>query len=502
MKEYSAMNSQQQRDFIERVAKTAVDDMKKYGILASLKIAQAILESGWGRSGLATIANALYGIKADSRWSGSVFNTQTQEVYDGVNAVTVNANFRAYDSWEQSITDHTAFLTAGTRYAAVIGETCHITACRDIHAAGYATDPDYSNKLIRLIEQHNLTDFDTVTPKGENKVSKKIYIDPGHGGRDPGAVGNGMRESDINLEVARLVGGILENSGVSVNYSRADDNSPASRWQPANTWEADFYISIHVNAAGGTGAETFIAATKPSDRAFALAVNDTYAAEMGLRNRGVKLDTQTHIGSLGALRNARMPAILIELAFIDSPANNPDVNILRDRRGDMAQALAKGILQFMNISPSNSEIMPDIPPAQSALKFNVGDIVQFTGGGVFVSSTAAIPAHSRGRSRCKVTAINNKRNPYHLISEDGAGVQGWVGAVDVEAITPSQISKDSRVKIRPGATYFDGRAIPSWVLSDTWIVSSRNGDRVVLGSNVSGKNNINSPINVNNLILA
>lgn len=195
----------------------------------------------------------------------------------------------------------------------------------------------------------------------------KIYIDAGHGGRDPGAVGNGMRESDIVLEVSRTLGNILTQAGVDVRYSRTDDSFPAisERWGAANSWGADYFISIHANAGGGTGAETFIAATKQGDRAFAQAVNDTLAAAMGLRNRGVKLDTQAAVGSLGVLRNTRMPALLIELAFIDSPASNPDVNILRNRRADMAQALAKGILEFTGMQTGtlirgSSVISPDV----------------------------------------------------------------------------------------------------------------------------------------------
>ena len=77
---------------------------------------------------------------------------------------------------------------------------------------------------------------------------------------------------------------------------------------------------------------------------------------------------------------------------------------------------------------------PQTSPTQPA-GFNIGDIVQFTGGGVFTSSTAATPAHSRGRSRCRVTQIAARnRNPLHLVSEDNGRVHGWVTMVDVEAI--------------------------------------------------------------------
>ncbi|MCL1936354.1 MAG: N-acetylmuramoyl-L-alanine amidase [Defluviitaleaceae bacterium] len=179
----------------------------------------------------------------------------------------------------------------------------------------------------------------------------RIFIDPGHGGRDPGAVANGMRESDIVLQVSLILRNILQNDGIEVIMSRTSDITLTllQRTQMANNSDADFFISIHTNAGGGTGAETFISATKQQDRPFATTINDNYVRIMGLRNRGVRLDTQAFVGSLHVLRQTRMPAILVELAFIDSPLNNPDVNILRNRRNDMAQALSVGIVEFLGI---------------------------------------------------------------------------------------------------------------------------------------------------------
>ena len=80
--------TQEQKAFIERVGALAAADMKKSGVLASLTIAQAILESGWGKSGLTVKANALFGIKAGTSWKGRVYSTKTQEGYDGVNFTT------------------------------------------------------------------------------------------------------------------------------------------------------------------------------------------------------------------------------------------------------------------------------------------------------------------------------------------------------------------------------------------------------------------------------
>lgn len=151
----------EQKNFIKKVGAFASAEMKKSGVLASLTVAQAILESSWGKSELATSGNALFGIKATKSWKGKVYCKDTKECYDGVSLVEVkNATFRAYDSWEESVEDHSTFLKANKRYKEVIGETDYKKACEAIKAAGYATDPDYVEKLVKLIEDYGLTEFD------------------------------------------------------------------------------------------------------------------------------------------------------------------------------------------------------------------------------------------------------------------------------------------------------------------------------------------------------
>lgn len=163
------MNTEQ-KNFIKKVGALASADMKKSGVLASLTVAQAILESAWGKSELATGGNGLFGIKATKSWKGKVYCKDTKECYDGVNLVTVNnATFRAYDSWEESVEDHSAFLKANKRYKEVIGETDYKKACEAIKAAGYATDPDYVDKLVKLIEDYELTEFDGAA--GQNQAA-------------------------------------------------------------------------------------------------------------------------------------------------------------------------------------------------------------------------------------------------------------------------------------------------------------------------------------------
>lgn len=148
-------------EFIMEVAGFARGDAR---VLPSLTIAQAILESGWGRSGLTVKANALFGIKAGKSWKGKVYSAKTKECYDGVNFVNETAVFRAYDSWADSVADHTEFLCGLNRYKAVVGEKNYKKACEAIQAAGYATDPNYAKLLISLIEEYELYKYDAVEP--------------------------------------------------------------------------------------------------------------------------------------------------------------------------------------------------------------------------------------------------------------------------------------------------------------------------------------------------
>lgn len=149
--------TEKQKSFVTKVAGYAVKDKR---ILPSLTIAQAILESGWGQSGLTRNANALFGIKANSGWKGKVYSATTKECYDGVNYTTITDVFRAYDSWEESVNDHTAFLCGLTRYKKVVNEKNYKTACKAIKAAGYATAPNYAEQLISIIEQYELYRYD------------------------------------------------------------------------------------------------------------------------------------------------------------------------------------------------------------------------------------------------------------------------------------------------------------------------------------------------------
>lgn len=146
-------------EFIEFIAKYAVEDMHSSGILASVTIAQAILESNWGKSTLSKEYGNYFGIKASSSWSGKVVELPTTECDADGNCYRTTALWRVYDNPLQSLGDHSNLLH-NSRYNGVVGEKNYYTAITIIKNGGYATDPNYVNKISNLIEMYNLTRFD------------------------------------------------------------------------------------------------------------------------------------------------------------------------------------------------------------------------------------------------------------------------------------------------------------------------------------------------------
>lgn len=155
-------------EFIEKIGALAQKDMQKSGILASLTIAQAILESNWGRSGLTTSANNLFGIKGE--YKGKFVEMKTKE-WTGNEFIEISSKFRKYPSWEESISDHSALFNKLDRYSNLRGCTDYQTACNNVYKDGYATDPSYPTKLIYLIERHNLNKYDVQAAKSESAKS-------------------------------------------------------------------------------------------------------------------------------------------------------------------------------------------------------------------------------------------------------------------------------------------------------------------------------------------
>nr|AAK13250.1 N-acetyl muramidase [Leuconostoc citreum] len=153
---------QQNIAWINQLAPYARLMQEKYGVIASISIAQAILESDWHTSTLSPQYNNLFGIKADAGQKSVVL--PTQEFQNG-EWVTIQGRFAAYDSWQESMKAHAELLYHGTSWNAA--QYQHVLAAKDYQAAanaltkdGYATDPTYAEKLIAIIQTWHLSRFD------------------------------------------------------------------------------------------------------------------------------------------------------------------------------------------------------------------------------------------------------------------------------------------------------------------------------------------------------
>ena len=151
----SQTKSPQQR-YIEKYSSIAVEEMHRTGVPASITLAQGILESGAGLSPLATDGNNHFGIKCHNGWTG-----RTVRADDDAR----NECFRAYDTAAESFRDHSDFLRYRDRYKFLFDFdiTDYESWAYGLKQAGYATDPAYASKLIRYIEDYNLSRFDAMT---------------------------------------------------------------------------------------------------------------------------------------------------------------------------------------------------------------------------------------------------------------------------------------------------------------------------------------------------
>lgn len=174
----------------------------------------------------------------------------------------------------------------------------------------------------------------------------KIFINPGHGGNDPGACGNGLREVDVVLKIGRRVADYLRKVGYDVKLEQIDGLEAIC--DACNDWHADLFVSIHCNAANGKaqGTETYHFYGSSAGRKLATAIHNQIVKSLPLVNRDVKQ------AGFFVLAQTDCPAALVETAFIDNPA---DARLLVDREDDFARAIARGITDYVADNP-----LPDV----------------------------------------------------------------------------------------------------------------------------------------------
>ena len=151
-----------QRDFINQIAPGAIASMKKHKVCASVTIAQAILESGWNSSTLSKAHFNLFGVKADAGGKGPKAIMKTAEYTRNNEKYFIDAAFRKYANFAESIEDHALFLVNNSRYRrnGLFDSLDYKKQTDALQRAGYATSPEYSKMLNTLIEQYKLDTYD------------------------------------------------------------------------------------------------------------------------------------------------------------------------------------------------------------------------------------------------------------------------------------------------------------------------------------------------------
>lgn len=189
----------------------------------------------------------------------------------------------------------------------------------------------------------------------------KVFIGVGHGGSDPGAVANGLRESDLNLTIALACADILLRHGITVGMSRKTDvEDPISEViKECNAYKPDLAVDIHNNAGGGHGSEVFYSRVGGKGKTLAENIEKHYTSD-GRKSRGVKTKLNKYgYDYYGFIRETYAPAIIVECAFIDSSDYLTIIDKAKQHK--FGEYIAKGILETLGIPYKDNNNSNQIP---------------------------------------------------------------------------------------------------------------------------------------------
>ncbi|WP_053983791.1 N-acetylmuramoyl-L-alanine amidase [Niameybacter massiliensis] len=200
-------------------------------------------------------------------------------------------------------------------------------------------------------------------------MSRLVVLDPGHGGSDPGACANGLKEKDLVSSISKFCKEYLESKGIQVLQTRDTDKTVSinERVAFANKHKAALFISIHTNAGGGDGVEVIYSVTGGTSLKMAQEIVDSINQVTGQNKRPKEIYTKVNDAGhdyFGVIRQTSMPAVIVECAFIDSK----DVEIIdtSEERKLMGRGIGEGILKVLGTS--NVGGTPIIGPATATLE--------------------------------------------------------------------------------------------------------------------------------------
>ena len=206
---------------------------------------------------------------------------------------------------------------------------------------------NFKNIQLSRYTKKRVSNFSELPNVKQNKYL--VVIDPGHGGQDPGAIGiGGIRETDVVLEVSKIVEKLLSEKGVKVSLTRGNevDLDLSSRVSLANKINADIFVSIHANASRGkrrdiNGLETFYYRGWRGRLLAKKIQKQILRVSPGSPDRGVKQ------GRYYVIKNTRMPAVLVEIGFLTGRLDARRLEKITHRKR-LAYAITKGILEYLD----------------------------------------------------------------------------------------------------------------------------------------------------------
>lgn len=193
-------------------------------------------------------------------------------------------------------------------------------------------------------------------------MTKILVLDAGHGGEDGGAQSNGLREKDLTLDIAKRIQSKLKPYSIKVIMTRTNDKylTLTQRTNIANKANAELFLSIHINAGGGTGFESYIYNGNVSNatRRYQSKLHDAVMKQIDVRDRGKKR------ANFAVVRQTKMPAVLTECLFIDTKS---DANKLKNNKflNSIAQGHVDGIVTHLKLKKTNTSSKPSKPTQSS-----------------------------------------------------------------------------------------------------------------------------------------